>query len=322
MVSSPKEDVVSWEGVTLEAARVLVDLLTETTAADKGLLQRRFAERARGFNETLKYLERMQALKLEGQYIYPDQGLEPMKEALRTGKQEFMKYLTRLGTASTTGYGREIRKVCHAFRLEGGQAQMRSEGLGREHYAARNILLEAGAIRLHHETGICTINAWFHRDFIRTLYTHGTTPQELDDLMRDRSDIGFAAELEVLKSERRIVGERDASNVIHVALENTSAGFDIASIRRQQNPDQLTVRLIEVKAVSPRDWKFIFTRNEVRVATEHQSAYFLYLVPVVKGLPDVDQAYVLENPVENLLNADEWCIKQGDWNVRRRVHHA
>ena len=322
MVSSLKEDGISWEGVTLEAARVVVELLADTTAADKGLLQRRFAERARGFNETLKYLEGMQALKPEGQYIYPKQGLEPMKEALRSGKQEFMKYLTRVSTASSTGYGREIRKVCHAFRLEDGQAQMRSKGLGREHYAGRNILLEAGAIRLHHKTGNCTISAWFHSDFIRALYTHGTTPQELDDLIRDRSDIGFAAELEVLKSERRIVGERDASNVIHIALEDTSAGFDIASTRRQQETDQLTVRLIEVKAVSPGDWEFILTRNEVHVATENKSAYFLYLLPVVKGQPDVDQAYIIENPIDNLLNADEWCIKQGDWNVSRRVHHA
>ena len=160
---------------------------------------------------------------------------------------------------------------------------MRSEGLRREYYAARNILLEGGAIRLEHQTGVCTVSSWFHSDFIRALFTHGTTPQALDDILRGRKDIGLSAELAVVDLERQILGRGDASNVIHIALDNISAGFDIASIRRQPHTDQLTARLIEVKAVSPTDWKFTFTPNEVRVATENWGAYYLYLVPCSKG---------------------------------------
>ena len=322
MVPSPEEDRSLWEGVELESARHLVELMLGKASTERKLLQRRFGERARGFNEALNYLEAIQALRVEGQSIHSGKHLELMKEALALSRQDFMKCLIRISIASASGYGREIREVCRAFRFEEGKAQMKSERLGREHHAGRNILLEGGAVRIDHKSGICTISNWFHSDFIEVLYAHGTTPEELNDLITDQSDIGFAAELEVLKFERYIVGDKDANKVMHIALQNTNAGFDIASIRRQKDTDQLTVRLIEVKAVSLKDWNFVFTRNEVRVATENKSVYFLYLVPVVKGQPRMDQAYVLENPVDNLLEADEWRVAQGDWKVCRKVHHA
>ena len=322
MTSSPKVTKTFWEDVELASAQALVGLVADTGVMEWGLLQHRFVERARGFSQTLDFLEGMRALKSEGRYIYPDRGLRPMREALKSGKNVFMEYLTRLSLVSNTGYGRELREVCHAFRFEGGQAQMRPEALRREQYAARNFLLEGSAIRLHHETGICTINSWFHSDFIRARFAHGTTPQELEDVMKGRSDIGFAAELAVLEFERDIVGDRDVNSVIHVAVMNTNAGFDVSSIRRQQGADQISARLIEVKAVSLKDWQFTFTRNEVRVATENEGAYFLYLVPVVNGKPCIDRVCVLENPVENLVSEDEWQVTQGDWRVSRGIHNG
>ena len=322
MTSSPKAFETCWEGVELESVHALVELAASATATERGLLKLRFDERARGFSKTLEYLEAMRALRSNGEYICPDRGLGAMKEAQKSGKQVLMKYLIRLSLGSNTEYGRELRELFHAFRFEGGQAQMRPEALRREQYAGRNMLLEGGAIQLHHEIGNCTISDWFHSDFIKTRFFHGTTPEELEDVMRDRLDIGFAAELAVLEYERQIVGDRDASNVVHVALQNTGAGFDIASIRRVQEADDIFVRLIEVKAVSQIDWQFTFTRNEVRVAIENKGIYFIYLVPVVRGEPHMDQAYVLENPADNLLSSKEWQVTQGDWNVSRGVYHG
>ena len=93
--------------------------------------------------------------------------------------------------------------------------------------------------------------------------------------------------MQVFEHEREIVGHRNAAKVIHIAMENTNAGFDIASIRREKETGQLCIRKIEVKAVSPKEWAFTLTRNEIRVATESKDAYFLYLVPVIEGKPEV-----------------------------------
>ena len=310
------------EGVCLESAQVLVELIGDNPVVEKDLLERRFGERARGFKETLKFMEGMQALTERGREVHRAGNLDGMQEVLRGGERTFMKYITRLGIESATSYGREMRKVLKAFRLEEGQAWLGSEDLRGEHYAARNIMLEAGAMQLDHESGTYTINNWFYREFVRARYAHGTTPNKLDDIVKKQVEIGLAAELQVFEHERETVDQRDAASVVHIALENTNAGFDIASTRREEETDQLRIRMIEVKAVSPKEWAFTLTKNEVRVATECKDAYFLYLVPVIEGKPAVTKMDVIQNPVRELLHGNEWTIEEGDWNVSRTVRHG
>ena len=79
------------------------------------------------------------------------------------------------------------------------------------------------------------------------------------------------------------------------------------------------MRLIEVKAVSLKDWGFTFTLNEIRTATESKDAYFLYLVPVVRGEPDVDGMLVLRDPMATLDESGQWIVEHGDWKVRKAV---
>ncbi len=306
----------------MESAQVLVELIADNATVEKKLLERRFIERARGFEETLKFMEGMQALTERGRKIRRAAGLDGMQEAMRTGERTFVEYITKHSVDSATRYGREMREVLKTFRLEGGQAWLGSEELRGEHYAARNILLEAGAIQLDHETGTYTVNNWFHREFVRALYAHGTTPDKLDNVIKEQAEIGLAAELQVFEHERDIVGHRDAAKVVHIALENTNAGFDIASTRRDEETDQLLIRMIEVKAVSPKEWSFTLTRNEIGVATEGKDAYFLYLVPVIEGKPEVTKMDVIQNPMRELLDEDVWTIKEGDWCVSRVVRHG
>ena len=310
------------EGVSLESAQVLVELIGDNSTLEKKLLKRRFNERARGFDETLKFMEGMQVLEESAREIRRARSLDSMQEALRAGGRKFNECITRLGVGSATRYGREIRGVLKAFRLEEGQARLGSKDLRGELYAARNILLEAGAMQLNREAGTYTINNWFYREFVRARYAHGTKPEKLDDVVSKQAEIGLAAELRVFEYERETVGRRDAANVVHISLENTNAGFDIASTRREKETDQLRIRMIEVKAVSPIRCTFTLTRNEVCVATENKDTYFLYLVPIIEGEPDVTRMDMIQNPVKELQVEDEWTIREGDWCVSRVVQYA
>lgn len=310
-----------WEGLTLRSAEVLVDVLSEHVQLEWQVARRRFDERARGFDEALRFLETMGAVEVNGGYVERTRALTGMVTALDTGREEFCTHLVRAVVESDTGYGRELRTVCHAFGLEDGRIRMKWGQIGEEYYAARNVLLEGGAIRLQHSTGSYSVSTWFHSDFIRAIHSRGLSPEQLKVRKRNQADIGFAAELEVVTFERSTVGDRDANMVIHIAMENSAAGFDIASVRRDTSTDEVRVRLIEVKAVSPRDWAFVFTRNEVQTATENGSSYFLYLVPVRNGKPQVGEKRVIENPVDELIKEDAWRIEQGDWNVSERQYH-
>ena len=307
------------EGVSLESARVLVGLIGYRATMEKELLRRRFDERARGFEETLEFMEGLQAVTEEGRVICRTGRLDRMQEAVRVGERAFIEYLTEVSVDSATKYGAELRGVLKAFRLEGERAWLGSQDLRGEHYAARNLLLEAGALQLDRKTSTYTISNWFHREFVRARYAQGTTPEKLDKVVKGNVEIGLAAEEQVFEHECKIVGHRDAGNVIHIALENTNAGFDIASTRREEETDHLRIRMIEVKAVSMKDWAFTLTRNEIRVAIENKDAYHLYLVPVIEGKPDVTRMDVIQNPMGELLDENEWTIEEGDLTVSRVV---
>ena len=310
-----------WEGLALRSVEVLVDVLRNHVHLEWQVAKRRFSERARGFGEAVTFLEAMGAVEVLGANIGRDRTLEGMVEALSIDRQAFSTHLVRAVVDSHTGYGGELRAVCRAFGLEAGRVKMKWARIGEEYYAARNVLLEGGAMRLDHSTGNYSVSRWFHADFIRAIYSDGPSPEQLRDRKRDQADIGFAAELEVMSFEQRTVGEKDANMVVHIAMENTAAGFDIASVRRETSTDEVRVRLIEVKAVSPRNWAFVFTRNEVQIATENQCSYFLYLVPVRNGKPRVDEVWVIKNPMEELMKEHVWRIEQGDWNVSKREDH-
>ena len=305
------------EEVDLDSIQVLVELIGDKSTLEKELLERRFGERARSFKETLSFMKKMQALQERGRKIYRGQNLDRMQAELNVGEQEFKKHLVKLIVNSPSRYGREMREVLIAFRLEEGIAWLSKENSGGIHYATRNIFMTADVIRLDNDIGMYTINSWFQPYFVRACFSHGTSPDTLNKVLKENAKIGLEAELQVLKFEIDEVGQRDVEHVVHIASINTNAGFDIASTRRDQLTDQLRMRLIEVKAVSPRNWSFTLTRNEYCVAKENSDSYFLYLVPVIDGTPEVSKMQVIKDPVMKLKDQDKWTIREGDWNVSK-----
>lgn len=304
------------EGIDLDSVQVLVELIGDNRTLEKELLKRRFGERALSFEETITFMKGMKAITEGGRRITRARNLDSMQAELKAGEQCFRRHLIKLIVDSPSSYGSEMREVLNAFTLEEGKAWLRVVNSRGVHYATRNLFLTAEAIRLDHETGVYTVNNWFYRAFVRARYSFGTSPKELDKALKDGAEIGLAAELKVFEFELMTVDQRDIDKVVHIALENTNAGFDIASTRREEKTDQICMRMIEVKAVSPKKWAFTLTQNELHVAKENRDSYYLYLVPVIGGNPEVKEMVVIQNPAKELQNKNKWTIREGDWDIR------
>ena len=318
--TDPRKSVM--EGINLDAASVLVELIGNTKVVETELLERRFRERAQNFEAVLKFMNALEALVIRRTNVCCTNEFDEMREALKRGKHVFARYIAVRGVESRTVFGRQFEDVIRKFSLKHGQACLALDGLAGTLYSARNFLLDTGALQFDYQSGTYRINDWFYRVFIRVRYTRGTTPERLNSVNEEKAKIGNVAELAVFKHECEAVGHKDAQNVIHVALENVSAGFDIASVRREENTGEPRFRMIEVKAVSLRDWSFTMTKNEVRVARENENAYFLYLVPVIRGEPQIEKMDIIRNPAKNLLDESKWVVERGDWNVCRVNHNG
>ena len=70
-------------------------------------------------------------------------------------------------------------------------------------------------------------------------------------------------------------------------------------------------RLIEVKAVSPIDFRFYWSRNEIETARIHGQNYFLYLVPVSKNGFDMQKLKIIQNPFKKVyLDCESWIRQE------------
>ena len=316
------EEPSTLEGISLESVWVLAELLDGLPRIEQRLLVRRYEERALAFGPTLAFVSALRILEGEGGTVWRGRSYARVHSAMRIGAKDFAASVLRLTLNSPTTYGKELKAVLAAFRLDEGAFGLRTTDLGAEQYAARNFLMEASAIRASRQLGYYVLDDWFLGDYLASRFLEGTPPEKLEQIRQRQADIGLAAEREVLRYERGSVGPEDLDLVVHVARHNTSAGFDIISVRRDEVTRGRRLRLIEVKAVSPVDWRFTLTRNEKAVAVENAASYFLYLVPVVNGNPDVGDLMVVADPVA-VLNTDcGWQIAEVDWDVHRTRGHA
>ena len=148
-------------------------------------------------------------------------------------------------------------------------------------------------------------------------------PSHLKSLKMSSSEAGersaSSAEESVMAYEKTKAGESLEHLVQHVAKFNTAAGFDIYSVRPGNG--EIGLRLyIEVKAVSPSDYKFYWSRNERLTAEKYGASYYLYLVPVINGKPCTEQMVIIPNPAKNLLEKEsEWELTAELLECRKRV---
>jgi hypothetical protein len=69
--------------------------------------------------------------------------------------------------------------------------------------------------------------------------------------------------------------------------------------------------LIEVKAVSPTDFRFYWSRNEIETARIHGPNYFLYLVPASKNGFDMLKVRIIPNPFKRVyLDGKSWLRQE------------
>ena len=305
-------------GFSLLSVRVMIELIAARERISESVLQRIFGETAKGFMETKSLLESLKVIVTDEQVVKAGSKLKELVGALETREDGvFARLLVRLIATSSSPFGEESRRIFGAFRVESGDPELWIAAFPGKYFAMRNLLIELDAIHVDHGKEKYLIGSPFFDTFIGARYSQGPSPKTLASNITRKEELGLRTEKQVLEHEKTIVGQRHQHMIRHVSLENTAAGFDIASVRVNESTGQYRLRLIEVKAVSLKDWQFTFTMNEIRTATENKDAYFLYLVPVVKGWPDVGRMLVLRDPTATLDDSGRWIIQHGDWKVRR-----
>ena len=310
------------DGIRFAHTRILLDIVAASDTLADGVIRALYTSRALEYDKTLQFLTALTILRPAGQRIRRGTHFDGAVRALATDSSQYAIFLIHRALESSSTYGTEICALLLMFSVHGSDLLMHPLLSNDSRYAARNTLLAAGVLHLDHHTGMCTLPADYHGLHGQALCRRGVTSELLRERDSRNADLGHQAELSVLEYERCAVGLQYADQVVHVAPHNAGAGFDIASLRVE---DGLVsqVRMIEVKAVSPRDCAFFFTASEVAAARDNGDAYFLYLVPVRNGKPVILELVTIRNPAHSVIgNACAWDVVPSTFYCKKRLDYG
>lgn len=132
--------------------------------------------------------------------------------------------------------------------------------------------------------------------------------KQLEKIMVSNQEIGDLAEDAVVKYE---VNRLDKDFpfperlVEKISVDQVNAGYDIES--HLVSNDQLISIKIEVKAVSLKDYRFFWSKNEMKAAKMYGDRYYLYLVPCIGNNElDMDNIKIIKNPHKHIIENDAW----------------
>jgi hypothetical protein len=141
--------------------------------------------------------------------------------------------------------------------------------------------------------------------------TEQLSPNDLLIIQHRKAELGKAAEHEIIEYERQrlSLSPQFVPLIDHVALKDVMAGYDIKSFEDHTDRDGNPIaRFIEVKAVSPWDYRFYWSRNEIEKAILYSTNYYLYLLPVIgENKFALENLRIVANPYSNIYqNTNNW----------------
>jgi hypothetical protein len=205
-----------------------------------------------------------------------------------------------------------LYKFFSNFALKNNQFQFSPNNLQIIEYASlRDLLKDLEVIIVSDEPycfAICPDNIRFVSKFVTP---NVCSIEDLDLTQKFRVELGICAEKIIVKYEEHLLSSffSDFPEILHLGQTNVIIGYDIISYESYLDKSgHFIPKYIEVKAVSAKDYKFFWTRNEMRVAEELSSSYYLYLLPFT-SLTDYDMNKLrkIPDPYNSIYqHQDKW----------------
>ncbi len=317
-VSSNRERS-AFEKVSLQNALILLRIIDEFEISTLDHIHQRYSQSADNFNEVAKFLEAIGIVQLRGDQIEPGDWFESAASKLRLGDEQLFKLMIDLIIDSSSLYAEEFVSLVERFQqMETGDWALAKLAPNDNAVALRNMLIEVNAIDFDHDNKTYFMGKLLQEARFDLELQKGLSPEQLEKSQANQARVGLLAEEIVFEYEKCEAGGELQHLVRHIAKFNVSAGYDVYSVRPQSD-GILQKRFIEVKAVSPLDWRFYWSKNERAKAEIHGGNYFLYLLPVEQGEPNIDNICIISDPFNNLLDDNSsWEISTDVIECRKK----
>ncbi len=265
----------AFQGLEWHNVLELLEVLQGNKYNKKDYIKQRYSSQASNFSETLAFAVSLGAIQEENGRV------RSLKIFQSSNEAKIHDWFIKRILKRRSRYRTRIFQYLRLFCITDGQPTYCPPSVSRHKDShVRNVLMELGIVSYDEKHDSYQIsNQYFDHYALACDSAKIKKPETLRASIRSRELIGLAAEKAVMLFEQSRLGSNFANRVKHVALQNSSAGYDIRSVTIEDG-GVIIPRYIEVKAVSFSSFQFHWTRNEVHVARQLADWYFLYLIPV------------------------------------------
>lgn len=289
----------------------LLKVLSHSTMRRSQFIEAIYSEQARNFRETLQFLKGINWVREhQDELLLTNDGDSAGRGAQNDA--EIRKRLLDAIISEASPYKNLIADYLTQFKMtETGLVHRPPVSERLNESGLRNLLMDIRVVTYRAdddayalgEVGV-ELYVWA-KDLQRPV-----SRKKFEAEVKQKEELGSAAELAVLEYEKNRVGVKWASNVEHVSARMPFACYDIKSMTLHDG--KAVPRYIEVKAVAADSHQFYWTASEVEAARLLRAKYFLYLLPVVAGGGfDLTRMTVLEDPYISVYqNPQAWLIEE------------
>jgi Domain of unknown function (DUF3883) len=298
---------MDFEKISWRQIMALCDALRASSSFDLATVRRWYNGEANNFEETIKFIADLGIISVSQNKI----AISPQFEKCISDESAVRRYLIDLIFGKKANLKKYFGDFFARFEQQEGLYQFTPNLQERLRYSGvRNFLISLGVLefdsRRNRYTAAIEISPYLldqtrvlpYNDFVRNV--------------RAAEELGLKAELAILDQERKLLKKLPAlqKRIRHMSLENVRAGYDILSFEKRSG-EEWREKYLEVKAVSPIDWHFYWSRNEMAKAKKFRDAYYLCLVPV-SGPNDfnLSEVKLIPDPYKNIFQNRELWIQE------------
>ena len=281
----------------------------------KEFIEKGYLRHALNFEETIEFLQELHLIEdRAGQIILKPKYrnlLKDLKEAEKT-KEVVKKFIVKSLINERTHFSEHLNEFLRQFRLINNQYEFAPSVSERLEYSGlRNFLIDLEFLYLDSSEKKYVIAEEYWHAFSKLKRQKKLSPDEFLKIQRSKEEIGREAEFKIIEYEkgRLFKFPNLVEKIEHISLKDVTAGYDIKSFDATiDEKGNAAPRFIEVKAVSPWNYRFNWTRNEIEKSEFYHRNYYLYLLPVTgKKKFDFDNLKVIRDPYLKIYkNKNGW----------------
>jgi len=291
-----------FEKIYFKQISILLETLSSTSLSSIQFIKTKYSEHALNFEETFDFLKKIGLVYERQDRIIIKRQYQSALNKSAFEKEDLLKNMIIKNLVfQQNPLLKYLLNFLSLFKKENQNYEFSPTTSQRLKFSGiRNLLLDLEFINLIKKKNKYVISDEYFVRYRELIELKQTSLSQFLKILKEREDLAKIAEKEVIKYEKNRLSQYPhlVKGIIQVSETDVGAGYDIKSftIKNGEKHD-FCERYIEVKAISIRNFRFFWTRNEIEYAKLYGCNYYLYLVPVLSlNELDLENIVIIKNP--------------------------